>query len=108
MSDLICQKCGSKNPAWYADNDLFNKVNGSPDGVLCPMCFQELADSKGINIIFKAEDMAKDDQSKKPREAYKAALRREIEKQNKDKEFPQMLWTISEILNLIDNVTPKQ
>lgn len=63
MSDLICQKCGSKNPAWYADNDLFNKVNGSPDGVLCPMCFQELADSKGINIIFKAEDMAKDDQS---------------------------------------------
>ena len=42
------------------------------------------------------------------REAYKSALRAEIEKQNKDKEFPQMLWTISEILNLIDNVTPKQ
>ena len=41
-------------------------------------------------------------------EAYKSALRAEIEKQNKDKEFPQMLWTISEILNLIDNVTPKQ
>lgn len=63
MSDLICQKCGSKNPTWYADNDLFNQVNGSPDGVLCPMCFQELADSKGRNIIFKVEDMAKDDQS---------------------------------------------
>ena len=48
------------------------------------------------------------DTYKKPREAYKAALRAEIEKQNKDKEFPQMLWTISEILNLIDTVTPKQ
>lgn len=44
----------------------------------------------------------------KVREAFKAALRAEIEKQNKDKEFPQMLWTISEILNLIDNVKPLQ
>jgi len=52
--DHICQKCGSDNPAWYAENELFNEVNGSPNGVVCPSCFIKMAEAKGINIMFKA------------------------------------------------------
>jgi hypothetical protein len=49
-----CQTCGCKNPIWYADNELFNNVNGSSNGIICPSCFEYKANEKGINIIFKA------------------------------------------------------
>jgi chromosome condensin MukBEF ATPase and DNA-binding subunit MukB len=57
QGDNVCQKCGARNPAWYADNELFNKVNGSPDGVMCPNCFEEIAEKRGVNVMFKAVDM---------------------------------------------------
>lgn len=55
--DTVCHTCGANNPAWYAENELFNKVNGSPNGVYCPLCFQKMADEAGINIIFKVEHL---------------------------------------------------
>lgn len=50
-----CQRCGSANPTWYAENDLFNKVNGSPNGIMCPCCFELMAKEKGITVFFKPE-----------------------------------------------------
>lgn len=50
--DTICQECGEINIPWFAPNEIFNKINGSPNGVLCPKCFMSKADSLGENIIF--------------------------------------------------------
>lgn len=52
--ERVCQECGGKNPTWYADNDLFNKVNGSPNGIICPSCFEQKANKMGIEVIFKS------------------------------------------------------
>lgn len=52
--ERVCQQCGGQNPTWYADNELFNKVNGSPNGIICPSCFEKNADEMGVNIIFQA------------------------------------------------------
>ena len=38
-----CQQCGGANIIWHADSDLWNRVNGSPNGILCPICFAEKA-----------------------------------------------------------------
>lgn len=49
-----CQKCGGPNVLWYAESELFNKVNGSPNGIICPKCFIKMASEQGESIIFKA------------------------------------------------------
>ncbi len=41
-----CQRCGGRNINWYANNNLWNEVNGSPNGILCPICFAEMAEAK--------------------------------------------------------------
>lgn len=53
--DKICENCGGNNPAWYAPNELWNKVYGNEGGVLCPRCFEHKCDELGINIIFTVE-----------------------------------------------------
>lgn len=50
-----CQRCGGKNVVWSAPNDLWNAIIGKPDGILCPPCFEERAEEKGISIIFNAK-----------------------------------------------------
>lgn len=36
----ICDQCTAHyTTPWYAENELWNKVNGSPNGMLCPNCF---------------------------------------------------------------------
>jgi hypothetical protein len=55
ITESICQSCGNYNPIWSAPNELFNKVNGSPNGILCPNCFEKKADNMGIHIIYRAE-----------------------------------------------------
>jgi len=47
-----CQVCGNDNPIWYCNNDLFNKINGSPNGILCPSCFSNKAEKIGIEVVF--------------------------------------------------------
>jgi hypothetical protein len=47
-----CTICGNSNPVWSAENNLFNKVNGSPNGILCPTCFAKMAKEKGIDVFF--------------------------------------------------------
>lgn len=49
-----CQRCADRNPVWHAPNPLWNEVMRGPDdlesrwGIVCPRCFAELAESKGI------------------------------------------------------------
>lgn len=46
-----CERCGGRNVVWYADNDLWDEVIArNPtciDGVLCPICFIEVAEEQG-------------------------------------------------------------
>ncbi len=49
--ESICQTCGGFNPVWSANNDLFNKVNGSPYGIICPTCFIKKANELGIDMF---------------------------------------------------------
>lgn len=50
-----CHICLGHNISWYAENDLFNKINRDGNGIMCPKCFLELAEKKGIKLIFKPE-----------------------------------------------------
>lgn len=52
--ESTCQKCGRPNVVWFAENGIFNKVNGSPNGILCPKCFSDMAEKIGIEITFYA------------------------------------------------------
>jgi hypothetical protein len=55
ITESICRNCGCYNPTWSAPNELFNKINGSPNGILCPNCFEKKANDIGIHIIYRAE-----------------------------------------------------
>ena len=47
--EATCQRCGRPNPVWHTDNDLWNRIMGSPDNpraegvIVCPSCFAEAA-----------------------------------------------------------------
>ena len=50
----FCGKCGKHQPlVWTADDDLWNELNGGPNGVLCPECFDKEADRRGIFLRWK-------------------------------------------------------
>jgi hypothetical protein len=55
----VCGKCGAPaNPAgsyWFAPNDLWNEVNGSPNGFRCIACFTEECEARGIVIGWRAD-----------------------------------------------------
>lgn len=53
--ESYCQRCGGPNPTWCAPNEIWNQVNGSRNGIICPMCFERAADKMGISLIFKAQ-----------------------------------------------------
>lgn len=47
-----CQRCTGRNLSnWFADNDEWNKVVGDDFSILCPNCFNELSELKGIRPI---------------------------------------------------------
>lgn len=58
-----CHQCGSKNVIWYAPNELWNELCESWE-IICPKCFQERADERGINVIFKTEVLEEPELSK--------------------------------------------
>lgn len=47
--EATCEVCGGPNVVWFAANELWNKVMGGPDGVVCPVCFVHRAESLGLN-----------------------------------------------------------
>ena len=46
--DSRCQRCGARNPVWWAENKQWNATVGGPDatedpgGILCPTCYHAL------------------------------------------------------------------
>lgn len=61
-----CQQCGGKNVVWSADNDLWNELINNREGIICPQCFQKLADAKGVSVIFRATPAKEAEQSTWP------------------------------------------
>lgn len=45
---MNCQDCGTKNPVWFAPNELWNKVMENKQMIVCPNCFINRAEAKGI------------------------------------------------------------
>ena len=52
-----CELCGRLNPVWTSDNKLFNRINGGPNGIICPVCFQNKAKGLGITVMFYAKEL---------------------------------------------------
>lgn len=61
----ICQECGDENPTWYAPNELWNEVIGSPNGIICPVCFLRKSNTKSINLIFTVERVGRNREKEK-------------------------------------------
>jgi hypothetical protein len=40
---------------WFAPNELWNAVNGSPNGFLCPECFTTAAAEHGLAVGWRAD-----------------------------------------------------
>jgi hypothetical protein len=47
-----CQRCGRPNICWFAPNVVWNAVNPT-EGILCPVCFVQTAESQGIQGSWK-------------------------------------------------------
>ena len=50
----ICEDCGRLYVLWYAPEDLWELAMGCPAGLLCPACFSERCEEKGVVVEFKA------------------------------------------------------
>lgn len=48
--EAICQRCGGPNPIWHAPSDLWNRVMGGPNGIVCPTCFILLSVPHGLGL----------------------------------------------------------
>lgn len=53
-NESVCNKCGGPNPIWACESPLWNYVmrnnNDSPEpfnGIICPVCFTQLAEEAG-------------------------------------------------------------
>jgi hypothetical protein len=54
-----CDDCGLPTPYatgsyWLAPDDLWRDVVGSPALTLCPACFTERAEDRGIHVSWRA------------------------------------------------------
>ena len=49
-----CDNCGEiYKICWNAPDDIFQKINGSLDGLLCPPCFDALCAANGISLSWE-------------------------------------------------------
>ena len=46
--EAFCQECGRRNVVWFAPSDIWNATMGGGQGILCPVCFIEAAESAGL------------------------------------------------------------
>lgn len=53
--ESICDACGGPNVVWFAPNDLWNRVVGSPNGILCPTCFIRAAERCGVEAVWRVD-----------------------------------------------------
>lgn len=55
MPGETCQRCHRPfDVVWSAPNDLWHEVIGSPFGVYCPDCFDQMCDEHGVHPHFIA------------------------------------------------------
>ncbi len=51
--ESTCSACGGPNITWTTDSELWNKYNGSPNGILCPVCFVRMAEKQGFDKCWR-------------------------------------------------------
>ena len=70
-SDGPCYRCGRKDVPFSVNSEIWNKVNGSPNGILCPACFQVKAKELGIEPPFLRDEYVTQQREQKiKREAF--------------------------------------
>lgn len=53
--EATCQRCGGPNISWVTPSALWNGVVGSPNGILCPVCFARAAAEINIDPTWRFE-----------------------------------------------------
>ena len=53
--EAYCHECGGPNYCWFAPNELWNRVMGSPEGIVCINCFVAQAVVQGIDPVWKLD-----------------------------------------------------
>lgn len=51
----LCEQCGRSYVTWHATQPLWERVRTSSSGLLCPRCFEHLAEKAGVRTVFVAE-----------------------------------------------------
>ena len=51
--ESVCQDCNGPNPVWFAPNEVWNRVMGSPYGFVCPGCFIARSEAGGERFIWR-------------------------------------------------------
>ncbi len=46
--DLKCSDCDQRNPRWWVEPALWERIMGGETGSLCPTCFLARCDNAGI------------------------------------------------------------
>ena len=49
-SDGQCMDCGRPDVSWWIGNDIFNRVMGGPNGIICMCCFTQRAAAIGVYV----------------------------------------------------------
>lgn len=60
----LCEDCGRRYPLWSAADHLWTKCMGDFGGLLCPSCFSDRMENKGIIVQFLAVEFDKADPCK--------------------------------------------
>lgn len=48
-----CHRCGRPNVVWHAPNDIWNQVEAVREVILCPVCFVQDAEAKGLVHVWR-------------------------------------------------------
>lgn len=103
-----CQKCGGPNIVWFAASDLWNRVVGEEEecSILCPICFVEMAEAKGIKppawqVVKEAtesETAALDAEAERLANMYHKGVEARVELERKLKDAEATLTAKDEII----------
>ena len=57
----VCDRCDHNYDAtWYAPHHIWKRVRGDKEGMLCILCFNDLATEAGMSLRWTCEDLSEE------------------------------------------------